>query len=329
MFKRKGDIVVYQTKSGAIELREDLRAETVWASQKQLAEVFDVDVRTVNEHIQNIFREKELSEKSVIRNFRITASDGKSYDTKHYNLDMIISVGYRVNSKTATKFRQWATKTLKSHITEGYTINPSRVAKNYEQFLKAVDEVKKLLPGSSEVQAGDALELIKLFAGTWFSLDAYDKSNLPKSGLSKKQIEFTAEELESALAELKNDLISKKEATHLFGEEKQVGNLAGIVGNIFQSVFGQDAYPTVEQKAAHLLYFIIKNHPFNDGNKRSGAFAFVWFLQKAGILNTSRISPEALTALTLLIAESAPKEKERMVGVVLLLLQKEHDFTTP
>lgn len=325
MPKNKDDMIVYQAKNGAIELREDLRAETLWATQKQLAEVFGVDVRTVNEHIQNIFKERELNKKSTIRKFRIIQIEGSrsvSRDIEHYNLDMIISVGYRVNSKTATKFRQWATKTLKSHITEGYTINPSRIAKNYDQFLKAVDEVKKLLPAGSKMEAGDALELIKLFAGTWFSLDAYDKSNLPKSGANKTQVEFTAEELGKALEELKTDLIAKKEATHLFGEEKQRGNLTGIVGNIFQSVFEQDAYPTLEEKAAHLLYFIIKNHPFNDGNKRSGAFAFVWFLQKTGILNTSRISPEALTTLTLLIAESAPKEKERMVGVVLLLLNK-------
>lgn len=159
-----------------------------------------------------------------------------------------------------------------------------------------------------------------MFAGTWFSLDAYDKSSLPTSGTSKKQVQFTAEELAQALSVLKVDLIAKKEATHLFGEEKQTGNLSGIVGNIFQSVFGSDAYPTLEEKAAHLLYFIIKNHPFNDGNKRSGAFAFVWFLRKGGLLDIARLSPEALTALTLLIAESNPKEKERMVGLVLLVL---------
>lgn len=318
----RNDIVVYQAKNGAIELREDLRAGTVWASQKQFAEIFGVNVRTINEHIQNIFKTKELSESSVVRNFRITASDGKSYNTKHYNLDMVISVGYRVNSKTATKFRQWATKTLRSHIMDGYTINSSRIEKNYQAFLRAVEDVKKLLPAGNAMRAADVLELIKTFAGTWFSLDAYDKSALPKSGLSKKQVQFTAEELAEALIQLKNDLIGKKEATELFAQERQAGNFKGIVGNVFQSVFGKDAYPTQEEKAAHLLYFVIKNHPFTDGNKRSGAFAFVWFLQKAKLLDTSRISPEALTALTLLIAESNPKEKERMVGVVLLLLRK-------
>lgn len=322
MTTKKDGIVVYLGKNGAIELREDLRGETVWATLDQLAALFERDKSVISRHIRNIFKSGELEEKSVVAFFAITASDGKTYQVGHFNLDVIISVGYRVNSKTATKFRQWATKTLKSHITEGYTINPAQIAKNYERFLQAVDDVKRLLTDGSEIQTNDALELIKLFAGTWFSLDAYDKSKLPKMGANRKQVAFTAEELTKALGELKADLITRKEATHLFAEEKQAGSLAGIVGNVFQSVFGEDAYPTLEEKAAHLLYFIVKNHPFNDGNKRSGAFAFVWFLRKAGLLDTTRLSPEALTALTLLIAESNPKEKERMVGVVLLLLNK-------
>lgn len=319
---KNNNIIVYQAKNGAIELKGDFTKETIWASQKQLAEVFRVDVRTINEHIQNIFKTNELSEKSVIRNFRITASDGKTYNTKHYNLDMVISVGYRVNSKTATKFRQWATKTLRSYITDGFSINQSRIEKNYQNFLQAVEDIKKLLPQGNKIKNQDVIELIKTFAETWFSLDAYDKSNLPKTGFTKKQVKFTANELVEALVELKEELISKKEATELFAQEKQKGNLEGIVGNIFQTVFGNDAYATQEEKAAHLLYFIIKNHPFNDGNKRSGAFAFVWFLGKVRLLNPSSLSPEALTVLTLLVAESSPKEKTRMIGLVLFILRK-------
>ena len=238
-----------------------------------------------------------------------------------YSLDMILAIGYRTNSKVAINFRQWATKTLKKHITEGYTINPSRIQQNYTEFLKAVDEVKKLLPKGSEMSTSDAMDLVKMFADTWFSLDAYDKSKLPLDGMNRKQVEFTAEELGRAIEELKMDLISRGEATELFAQEKQTGNLSGIIGNVMQSVFGEDAYPTLEDKAAHLLYFIIKNHPFNDGNKRSGAFSFVWLLQRAGALDISRLSPEALTALALLIAESNPKDKDRMVGLVLLMLK--------
>jgi prophage maintenance system killer protein len=145
---------------------------------------------------------------------------------------------------------------------------------------------------------------------------------LPQSGFNKKQVEFTADELIQALVELKQDLLKKRLATELFGQEKQANAIAGIVGNIFQSAFGEDIYPTIEEKAAHLLYFIIKNHPLNDGNKRSGAFAFVWFLNKTKILNTSKITPQTLTTLTLLVAESDPHNKDQIIGLILQILKQ-------
>lgn len=234
---------------------------------------------------------------------------------------MIISVGYKVNSKKATKFRQWATKTLKDHLIKGYTINRKRIFENYEQFLKSVEDVKKLLPKNDIVSSGDTLELIKFFAGTWLSLDAYDKENFSKKGLTKKQVKVTANELIDEIAKLKSELIYKKEATEIFSQEREFGYVSGIVGNVFQGFSGKDVYPTVEEKAAHLLYFIIKNHPFVDGNKRSGAFAFVWFLNKAKILNRNQFTPEALTTLTILVAESNPKDKDRVVGLILNLLK--------
>ena len=163
------------------------------------------------------------------------------------------------------------------------------------------------------------LELINVFADTWFSLDAYDKDRLPRKGASKKHVAFTAAELIEALKEFKNNLIKRKEATGIFGQEQGKDRVPGIVGNIFQSAFGKDVYPSAEEKAAHLLYFMVKNHPFVDGNKRSGAFAFVWFLRKAGLLRAS-LTPQALTALTLLLAESSPKDKNKMIGLILLLL---------
>ncbi len=313
--------IIYRSETGAIELRQDSSTDTIWATQKQMAEIFEVQVPAIAKHLKNIFQDEELQANSVISNLETTAQDGKKYKTNFYNLDAIISVGYRVNSKTATKFRQWATQTLRSHIVEGYTINPTRITQNHEAFLKAIEDTKQLLPNNANIKADDVLDLVNLFAHTWLSLDAYDKSELPASGSSKSDILFTAEELESAIAGLKENLIEKNEATELFAQAKNQGSLGGIVGSVFQSAFGQDAYPTIEEKAAHLLYFIIKNHPFNDGNKRSGAFAFVWFLSKAKILNTDKITPEALTALTLLIAESDPKDKDRMVGLVLLLLR--------
>ena len=194
--------------------------------------------------------------------------------------------------------------------------------KNYDEFLKAVEQVKKVLPDGGVVDAKNALELIKMFADTWFSLDAFDKSKLPKSGITKKQVNFTATEITKALRELKQELISKKETTDMFGMERENDSIASIMGNVFQTFDGKDVYPSVEEKAAHLLYFMVKNHPFVDGNKRSGAFAFVWFLKKVNLLNTSRLTPTALTALTLLVAESKPKNKEQIVGLILILLKK-------
>jgi len=321
------NIAIYQAKNGAIEFRGDYEKETIWGTQKQIAEVFGVDVRTINEHLINIYKTEELKEDSTVRKFRIVQKEGKrevEREVSFYNLDAILSVGYRVNSKQATQFRIWATHTLKQHLLQGYTINIKRIGKNYEKFMQAVAEIKALLPAGNIIKTEDILELISAFANTWFSLDAYDKSSFPKKGVSKKSIQIEASELTEALSELKEDLISKKQATELFAQEKSRGNLEGIVGNVFQSVFGSDAYPTLEEKAAHLLYFIVKNHPFTDGNKRSGVFAFIWFLRKAGLLRAS-LSPEALTAITLLVAESNPKDKEKMVGLVLLLINGNYE----
>lgn len=321
--KLKKTVAIYQAKNGEIGFRGDFKQETIWGTQKQIAEVFSVDVRTINEHLKNIYKTEELKESSTIRNFRIVRKEGKrevEREMNFYNLDAILSVGYRVNSKQATQFRIWATKTLKQHIIQGYTINKKRIGDNYEKFMKAVADVKALLPAGNKVKTEDILELISAFDGTWFSLDAYDKDSLPKSGASKNQVAFTAKELSEALNELKKNLIKKKEATDIFGQERNKESVKGIVGNVFQSVFGKDAYPSAEEKAAHLLYFMVKNHPFTDGNKRSGAFAFVWFLRKAGLLRAS-LSPEALTALTLLVAESNPKDKDRIAGLILLLIK--------
>jgi len=313
-------LVVYQTENGAIAFKADASDETVWATQKQLAQVFGVNVPTINEHIKNIFKIDELDEVSVVRKFRITATDGKSYNTNHYNLDMIISVGYRVNSKTATKFRKWATQTLKQHITQGYTINSSRIVKNYQRFLQAVEEVKVLASDNRHLGTHHVLDLVTAFAHTWFSLESYDEDKLPKEGKQHQALLVEANDLYEAIALLKTDLMNKQQATALFAQEKNKGSLQGILGNVYQSAFGADVYPTLEEKAANLLYFIIKNHPFNDGNKRSGAFAFIWFLQQAGIDFQGKITPEALTSLTLLIAESQPESKDRMIGLVILLL---------
>lgn len=317
-------MVIYQTKSGAIELRGDAKKETLWATQAQIASSFNVDVRTVNEHIKNIFKSEELRETGTIRKFRIVQTEGNRQierEVNHYNLDMILSVGYRVNSKTATQFRQWATKTLREHITKGYTINKKQISKNYDAFMKSVGDIQALLPEHVVLDPKTVLELIKEFATTWVSLDAYDKDTLVLKGVTKKKVSLIGSDLEGALQSLRTELMKKGEATDMFASERAKGNIEGIVGNVMQSFGGKSVYPTVEEKAAHLLYFMVKNHPFTDGNKRSGAFAFVWFLRKAGARGAKNINPTALTALTLLIAESGAQKKEQMVALVTQMLR--------
>ena len=316
------DTIVYQSKNGSLELKKDEKHETIWLTQDQIATLFDVQKAAISKHLKNIFDSGELQEKPTVSILETVAKNNKVYKIKHFNLDAVLSVGYRINSKKATHFRQWATKTLKEHIQRGYTINRHRIKSNYEEFLKAVSDVKSLLPSGSIVDNDSVLELITLFADTWFSLDAYDRDTLTTKGATKKKVALTSEKLSGALAELKQTLIAKGEATNLFGAERVSDSVAGIVGNVMQSFGGEDLYSSIEEKAAHLLYFIIKNHPFVDGNKRSGAYAFVWFLRQAKILDITRITPPALTALTLLIAESSPKDKDKIIGLVCSVLKK-------
>lgn len=326
MKKQKLDheTIIYQTKNGAIQLKQDTQADTVWASQAHIADIFEIERSVITKHIRNILKDRELDANSVCAKMAHTAEDGKTYQVQFYNLDVILAVGYRVNSKKAVAFRQWATKTLKEHIIKGYTINRQRIKTNYDEFLKAVDNVKNLLPPGSAIDNESVLELITLFADTWFSLDAYDKDALVATGITKKKVKFTAEKLNNALMELKQTLITKGEASDIFGVERIKGSIESIVSNVMQSFGEQELYPTIEEKAAHLLYFIVKNHPFTDGNKRSGAYAFIWFLCQAKVLDVTRITPPALTAITLLIAESNPKDKEKMIGLVCTVLAKRY-----
>jgi len=322
----KNQLVFYQAKSGKIEFRGDFKHDTIWGTQQQIADLFGVQIPAISKHLAKIYKSEELNKNSTVSILETVQKEGERLvkrEIEYYNLDVIISVGYRINSKQATKFRIWAINILKKHLIQGYTINRRSIGKNLSSFMKAVENVKALLPAGDTVNAKDVLELINLFANTWFSLDAYDAGSFPQSGISKKSLSFTTEELRLALIDLKRILISRTQATELFGQEKGKDVISGIVGNVFQTFDGRDVYSTIEEKAAHLLYFIVKNHPFIDGNKRSGAFAFVWFLRKAGLLRQD-FTPEALTVLTLLIAESKPGDKEKMIGLVLLLLKREY-----
>lgn len=266
---KNGEIIIYQTEDGNTKIETRLENETVWLTIDQMTELFQKSRSTVNEHILNIYEEKELEEEQSLR--KIGNSDFSTKPTNYYNLDVIISVGYRVKSPQGTKFRQWATARLRDYLVKGFAINPQRISENQALFLKTLDDLKLLTKENTEIKLGDIITLIQSFSHTWFSLDSFDKGIFPERG-TLKEIYLAADDLVDDLDVLKKELIKKGEASELFAQEKQAGNLAGIFGNVFQSVFGQDAYPTIEAKAAHLLYFIIKNHPFNDGNKRSNTF---------------------------------------------------------
>ncbi len=313
------DMIIFTTDDKQVELNVKLENETVWLTQAQMQALFDKGKSAISEHIRNIFKEGELTEDSVVRKFRTSGADGKKYEINHYNLDVIISVGYRVKSQKGTQFRIWATQRLKDYLIKGYAINQQRLVENQQQFLQTLEDLKALTHDSPNIETTEILSLIQSFSDTWFTLDSYDKNEFPKRG-DTQAIETSSDELQADLQTLKSELISKGEATELFAQEKKQNSLGGIFGNVFQSVFGQDAYPTVEEKSAHLLYFIIKNHPFNDGNKRSGAFAFIWLLQKYGYDFKDKINSQTLTTLTILIAESDPQDKDKMIGVVKLLL---------
>lgn len=292
-------MLVFQTKQGALQLKADRNQETIWASQAQMAELFGVNPQAITKHIANIYRDNELRENGTCSKMEQVQSEGKRSirrQVKFYNLDVMIAVGYRINSVTGTRFRQWATKTLRQYITEGYVVDAKRIEHNYDAFMDAVKKVQAVLPKAAAVDSTSVLELVQLFADTWFSLDAYDKEQLSPKRVSKQRIALTAAELMESVAVLKVELMKKGEATEHFAQPRTGQSVEGIVGNVMQSFGGKAVYPTVEAKAAHLLYFMVKNHPFADGNKRSGAYAFVWFLEKARVLNPDRLSPTALTA---------------------------------
>lgn len=321
-----GEIILYQSKDGTSQLNVKLQDQTVWLTQKKIGELFEVDVRTVSEHLQNIFQSHELDEKSVIRKFRNTAADGKTYETQFYNLDAIISVGYRVNSKRATQFRIWATTVLKDHLLKGYTLNQKRLQETgLKEFEETVALIKKTMQSRllEDKESKGLLEVITSYASTWLLLQKYDEGKLPepKTRKAKKKIDY--EFCRHAIDELKTELIKKQEATEFFGHER-TEQLKSVVGNIYQTFDQHEVYPSIEEKAAHLLYFVIKDHPFMDGNKRIGAFLFIVFLAKNNYLlrksGERKINDHALVAIALLIAESKPQQKDLMVRLVMHFL---------
>lgn len=321
-----GNIILYNTEDGQAAIDVHLTDETVWLNQGQMTELFQRNKRTVSEHIRNVFKEGELKEEAVVRNFRTTADDGKSYKTNFYNLDVIISVGYRVKSKRGTQFRIWATSILKDHLVQGYTLNQRRLA---EKGILEAQQVLSLLANTLENQnlvsdeGRSVLDIVSRYAKTWQLLLQYDEDNLPPANtrqISSKVLDIDL--ARKAISSLKQELLVKKEATDLFGNERSKA-LLGIVGAIRQTFGGQDLYPSIEEKAANLLYFVIKDHPFTDGNKRIGTFLFLLFLQINGQLGKKHFDDKALVALTLLIAASEPGQKELLIKLIVNLIAGE------
>ena len=317
------DIAIFESTQGDVQVQ--LEQETVWLTQKQMSELFEKNVRTISEHINNIFKEGELDKEAVIRNIRITAEDGKDYQTNHYNLDVIISVGYRVKSQQGTRFRQWATKLLKQHLTQGYTLNKQRFEQNAKELESALLLIRKTAASPDlMLDSGRGLvEIVSRYTQTFLWLQRYDEGLLNEPEGNSGGILPTHEQASESLAQLKQGLIERGEATQLFAKPRGDG-LDALLGNLDATVFGEAAYPTIQSKAAHLLYFVVKNHPFSDGNKRSGAFLFVDFLHRNNQLMNAQgqpiINDTGLAALTLLVAESDPKQKETLIRLIMNML---------
>jgi prophage maintenance system killer protein len=305
------ELQIYQNKDGGIALNVTLQSDNIWLYQQQMADLFDTTVANINIHLKNIYTTGELDEEATIKESLIVRQEGTRQvkrKIKHYNLDAVISIGYRVNSKKATAFRIWATKLLKQHLLEGYTLSQHRLAQNATELEKALQLVKRAaaLPYNAEFGAG-LVDIISSYTQTFLWLQQYDEGllNAPKG--QQGSVLTSLDDAKVAIAQLKQQLISKGEATYLFANERQNG-LAAIWGALEQSVFGEPAYPTLESKAAHLLYFVVKNHAFSDGNKRTAAFLFVDFLNRNQRLFNDEYQPvindTGLAAITLLVAES-------------------------
>lgn len=330
MKEHKGEIVIYKAEDGQAAIEVRLKEDTVWLTQKQMAVLFDTERSVITKHIRNIIRGKELYEDSVCAIFAHTAADGKTYRTTFYNLDMIISVGYRVNSKRGTQFRIWATNVLRDHLVKGYTLNEKRLQENKARLKEleaavALVEKAKSTKQLSASEAAGLLTVITEYTRSWLLLHQYDAGTLQTKELHRNvRFRIDEEMAKKAIAQLKKNLMEREEAGDLFGRERERGALKGILGSIEQTFEGEDLYPSVEEKAANLLYFIIKDHPFVDGNKRIASLMFIWFLEKNDLLLATdgerKINDNALVALTLLVAESNPKQKDVMIDLVINLI---------
>ena len=299
--------------------------ESVWLSQEQMARLFERERSVITKHLRNIFRDEELVEESVCAKFAQTAGDGKTYQTRFFNLDAILSVGYRVNSKRGVQFRQWASRILKDYLVRGYALDRQRLEHNARELEAALRLVRRTLSNAELArEAGSGLaEIVVRYTQTFLWLQRYDEGLLTDPRGHPGGALPPLDEARAGIATLKADLLAKGQASALFGLERDDG-LAALLGNLDQTAFGAPAYPTLESRAAHLLYFVVKNHPFADGNKRIGAFLFAGFLHRNGRLFGADGSPVVndvgLAALSLLVAQSRPAEKDVLIRLIMNML---------
>ncbi|MBU0570899.1 MAG: virulence RhuM family protein [Candidatus Omnitrophica bacterium] len=325
--KLEQDIIIYTSRRGKTQLEVNIQEETVWLTQKQIAELFGTKRPAITKHFSNLFKTRELKKKSVCSILEHTAADGKTYKTQYYNLDAIISVGYRVNSKRATQFRMWATDILKKHLINGYTLNEKRL-KQYKEKLRSLEKTINIINAvieKKELSRDEATSLLKLLSDYNYALDIlddYDNKTLKIRHITRKEtFRINYDESMKVIEQMKK----KFKASGLFGAEKDK-SFRSSVDTIYQSFDGKDLYPSVEEKAANLLYLVVKNHSFVDGNKRIAAAIFIWFLERNGVLyrkdGKKRIEDNALVAITLMIAESRSAEHKDMVSLVVSLINK-------
>lgn len=317
--KNENEVILF--KDGELELQVPVSQdkETVWLNRNQMSELFERDVKTIGKHINNALKE-ELSKSEVVANFATTTKHGAMADktqthlVEYYNLDMIISVGYRVKSNRGILFRKWANSVLKQYIVNGYAINKKRL----EALEKTVSIQTKMLAHTLNLEESEVLQAVNQYTNALLLLDKYDHQALKKPSGNKDVYRITYEECKNLVSKMEDSFKSS-----VFGHEKEKGKVEGILAAVYQNVFGQEVYPSVEEKAANLLYFMIKDHPYDDGCKRIAASLFLEFLHKNNLLykgEEKRLSEGALVAITLMIAESRAEEKEIMTTLVMNIL---------
>src|SRR3989339_561973 len=325
--KIQNQVAIYKSKTGEFVINIDTKHDTVWLSQKQMASLFGKTIPTINEHIKNVYKEKELNTSRTIRKFRIVEDEGRRQITRtidHFNLDVIISVGYRVKSLQGTQFRIWATKTLKQYLVKGYVLNQKRL-KEQQKSLKILSDSVALIKSKIQSpmlagQESELLEIVKTYIDSLRLLKLYDDQQLPVGKLkSKSRFQLDYQTTIQNINDLKTRLSEQGLVSENFGMENS-HKLEGLIGAISQTFDGKELYPSIEEKAAHLLYFVIKDHPFIDGNKRIGSTLFIYFLSKNNFLfkenDEAKINDRALVALALLVAISDPKEKDTIVKLI-------------